>query len=74
MPRPLRHVRLSLVPGVEPLLPASRPARRRQDSDRLGVPRDEAAHVVGVDVAVAVRRAATKKRDETKHYWLQRRG
>ena len=47
--------------GVESLLPATCPARRGQDADGLGVPRDEAADVVGVDAAVRVRGAAAGK-------------
>ena len=62
MPRPLCHVRLSLVSGVESLLPAARPARRGQDADGLGVAGDEAADVVRVDAAVRVRGAAAEKK------------
>ena len=61
MPRPLGHVRLALVSGVESLLPAARPARRGQDADGLGVAGDEAADVVRVDAAVRVRGAAAEK-------------
>ena len=63
MPGPLGHVGLPLAAGVEALLPAPRPRRRRQDSHGLSVLRHEAAHLAVVDAAVAVRLAAP--RDET---------
>ena len=63
MPRPLGHVGLALVAGVEALLAAARPRRRREDPHGFGVLRYEAAHLAVVDAAVAVRlpAAAAKK-------------
>ena len=58
MPGPLGHVGLPLAAGVEALLPAPRPRRRREDPHGLGVLRDEAAHLAVVDAAVAVRLTA----------------
>ena len=61
MPGPLGHVGLPLAAGVEALLPAPRPRRRREDPHGLGVLRHEAAHLAVVDAAVAVRLAAPKE-------------
>ena len=61
MPWPLRHVCLPLAAGVEPLLAAPRPRRRRQDAHGLGVLRHKAAHLAVVDAAVAVRLAAPEE-------------
>ena len=64
MPGPLCHVSLALAAGVEALLAAPRPRRRRQDPHGLGVLRHEAAHLAVVDAAVAVRLPAPEDKEQ----------
>ena len=64
MPGPLCHVSLALAAGVEALLTAPRPRRRRQDPHGLGVLRHEAAHLAVVDAAVAVRLPAPEEEEQ----------
>ena len=66
MPGPLCHVRLALAAGVEALLAAPRPRRRREDPHGLGVLRHEAAHLAVVDAAVAVRLPAPEEEQRGK--------
>ena len=71
MPGPLCHVSLALAAGVEALLAAPRPRRRRQDPHGLGVLRHEAAHLAVVDAAVAVRLPAPEKKQSFSHPFLE---
>lgn len=57
VPRPLRHVGLALVSGVEAFLAAPGSARGRQDPHGLGVFRYKAAYVVSMNAAIGVHAA-----------------
>ena len=58
MPRPLRELRLAILPRVEPLPAALDPVGGGEDPHGGGVVRHEAADVVVCETAVSVRSPA----------------